>query len=79
MAVTFGSNLIVIGLRWSSFKTTVAAKGLALQYVDEGDYYAIFAMDAGVVYSTNIWKGVCPSNPDYSQEDNDSEDRKSVV
>ena len=73
MAVTFGSNLIVIGLRWSSFKTTVAAKGLALQYVDEGDYYAIFALDSGVVYSTNIWKGVCPASADYTQEDNDSD------
>ena len=77
MSVTFGNAFIVVSQSWNTFKQTVAAKALAMQYdLDPmGQQYQIFAIDAPIVYTAYIYVGTVPDNLalTYTQAQNDSD------
>lgn len=71
MSITIGNAFITIPSSWSTFKTTVTAKMLSVQYVDDVVDYVIFAVDNQVVYLVNICKGSLPDVPGLNQVQND--------
>jgi len=73
MSINFGTALIQIDNRWTSFLPTVISKSLAMQYYDDGSTYTIFAVDGVIAYNTSISKGTTPSPADYSQAQNDAD------
>jgi hypothetical protein len=75
--LTFGQSFIVFEPFWTSLKTTASAKGLSIQYDDDGYVYQIFAIDVPTVYQTRIWHGTVPADViagGYSQAQNDADE-----
>ena len=77
MSVTFGSSFVVVTQTWSTFKSLVASKAMAMQYDTDplGQQYLIFAIDNPIVYSSYIYLGTVPDNvaATYSQAQNDAD------
>lgn len=63
-----------IQLTWTEFKNVVAAKGLSIQYQDDGSTITIFAFDGPVIQFCFIYDGDVPYyiiQAGYSQAQND--------
>ncbi len=74
MSVHFSAALTRIDGLWTAFKTTVLARGLTpyVQYNDDGVSYVIFAIDASLVFTCQIWQGAVPAG-NYTQAQNDAD------
>lgn len=59
----------MIPINWAAFKAYVNAKGLSIQYADEGDFYFLLAVDGGVIFSCKLSKNL----PGYSSDVSDFE------
>lgn len=73
MSISFGNAFITVLQSWTVFKTTVAAKAMAIQYDDDGSRYNIFAVDAPIVYLVTLNKGTLPDIPGVDQAQNDAD------
>ena len=77
MSVNFGNNTTVISSSWAEFKPAAVAKGLLVQYLDDGNTTTVFAFDGQMLaYSCVIWDGTVPDgviNGGYSQAQNDAD------
>lgn len=64
-----------IPLRWSALCAVVASKGIRLQFTEDADAIALFAIDGAIKYETTIYKGAVPDGvlPVYSQQQNDED------
>ena len=69
----FGQYFTVRVFVWTDFKALMVTKSGALQYEDDGGFYAIWFYDGPEVYQCTIWKGAVPEGhiSTYSQEQND--------
>jgi hypothetical protein len=76
MAVVFGSGVTVIQSFWTTFKASVVAKQLAMQYQDDGIITSVFAFDgSGLAYACIIYDGTVPDGiiATYSQAQNNAD------
>lgn len=72
--INFGTAYVSISVRWTAFKSYATTKALQIQYVEDTTIYTIFALDQGVVYVTDIFKGTITNpDPNYSQSQNDTD------
>lgn len=74
--ISFGSNIILINKTWNSLKTLSAAKSLSIQHELDADIgiHQIFCIDEKIVYLTEIFTGVVPTDRDQTQNDTDKSD-----
>ena len=73
--MNFG-NIPQRSLDWTSFKLSVSAKTLSVQYEDNGTTYLIYGYDLPEVLTCTIWMGTVPPSVvsgGYSQAQNDSD------
>lgn len=75
MSVTIGNAFIISSQTWTTFKSTIAAKIMPLQWdLDPtNEFYQIYAVDSPIVYTTFIYLGAVPDGVavTYSQAQND--------
>lgn len=62
-----------VNLSWTTFKSTVSSKGLAMQYIDTGDNYDIWAVEGSDTYRAVIIQ-TSPAGTDQSDFENNYKD-----
>lgn len=76
MPIQFANSVTVIPSTWTVCKGTITSKTLAMQYLDDGTTFSVFAFDGVLAYSCTIWQGTVPDGviaSGYSQAQNDSD------
>lgn len=70
--IKLSQGFVTLTKAWDTFKDVATKKGLRLQYEDENDRYQVFAVDGSLLYITNIFKGVVPTDTGFDQTQNDT-------
>lgn len=78
MSISFGSGVTIVSSFWTAFKATVIAKGLSMQYLDDGTNTTVFAFDGpALAYVSTMWDSGVPVPPgvlvSYSQTQNNTD------